>query len=314
MALVIARKDAGLCSDPSAVVLSSADAHVSLLKAAAVMGLQSDSLRQVSTDDFGRICISALKSELAKLKIEGRKCFAIVATAGTTIRGAVDPIYQISKLAVHESIWLHVDGSIGAVFSLSSGTSEIVKDLKLADSVSLNPQKLLGVSKTSSVLILADKNHLKSTFSTGLPYFEPLDLDESHCGETGLQGTRSAEILKLWLGFRQLGEKGIDEVLSAAINRKNYFIDKLDSSIYSIIHGPLHLIAFTPKGFSREQSLKWSKRTRQLLLKKKFMLSRPIHHGRYYLKAVFGNPHTEFSHLDELAYILNHSVSLDPNG
>ncbi len=310
MALVVARRHAGLQLDPSAVILASSDAHVSLVKLMTVMGLNSDSLRLVNVDIEGSMSIPDLKKQLKKLKAEGKKCFAIVATAGTTIRGAVDPICEISKLSTNERIWLHVDASIGGVFTLSSGTSRLVRGLNLANSVTLNPQKLLGVSKTSSILILADRTNLNATFSTGLPYFEPVKSNEYHFGEMGLQGTRSAEVLKLWLGLKQLGEKGIENILEQAISRKQYFLDKLDISKFQLCTGPLHLLAFTPKNLNLEKAKVWSINTRETLLRNNFMLSRPLYQGRFYLKAVFGNPHTDQKHLDSLAELVNESTAL----
>ena len=75
-----------------------------------------------------------------------------------------------------------------------------------------------------------------------------------------------------------------------------------------ILSGPLHLIACTPRAFDLTHAAAWAVATRQKLLDQKFMLSRPFHHDRYYLKAVMGNPHTKSNHLDELANLINQSV------
>tara|TARA_B100000965_G_scaffold168929_1_gene140912 strand:- start:3725 stop:4654 length:930 start_codon:yes stop_codon:yes gene_type:complete len=309
MALVMARNIAGLESDPNAIFFASDDCHVSFTKAARIMGLKEDSFQKIPTDEKGVLDISCLSSRLKKIKAEEKKCFAVVATLGTTVRGAIDPVSEIAKLCQKEKIWLHVDGAIGGVYGLSKITSEIAKGLGSADSITINPQKLLGIAKTSSLLLVGNQNHLSSTFSTGLPYAEPVSGNEFHGGELGIQGTRSAESLKLWIGLRQLGEKGIEKILSDSIKRRTYLESMIDSSKYKTISGPLHLLALTPTNYSASQASDWSIKTRNSLLKNKFMLSRPFYEDRYYLKVVLGNPNTKFDDLKLLANLINDSVT-----
>ena len=308
MAIVIARHQADLQSDSSSIILASADAHVSFQKAVRVMGLKEDSFRQIDIDDEGRMSIDSLNKTLLELREEKRKCFAIVATAGTTIRGSIDPLVEIAEIASSEGIWLHVDASIGGVFALSHRTSNLVKGIQMADSIALNPQKLLGITKTSSLLLLSDYKKLSTPFETGLPYVEPSSEYDLHGGEIGLQGTRSAEVLKLWLGLRHLGENGISNLLEKSLLRRKYLMQRLDSSKFKIISGPLHLFAFTPLSSSIEDSRLWSIKTRNKLLESKFMLSRPSYNNRSYLKVVLGNPYTENSDLDKLAELINQSI------
>ena len=272
------------------------------------MGLREEALQIIPTNDDGQISLVMLKEKLKILKSEGKKCFAIVATAGTTVRGAVDPINALSKICLKESLWLHVDAAIGGVFALNPFTAPLVNGLSLADSITLNPQKLLGIAKTSSLLIVAKRSLLSSTFSTGLPYIES-PYDEPYGGEMGIQGTRPAEVLKLWLGLRQLGEEGIAKLINEALNRKNYLEKKINQSLFLIRTGPLHIIAITPKRLDKSQSEIWSSKTKKLLLENKFMVSRPLYNDLFYIKIVLGNPYTEKHHLDSLAEIINLSIS-----
>ena len=308
MALVIARNIAGLESDPNAVFFASEDAHVSLSKAVRIMGLNQDSLRKIPTDNEGKLNSSILSKMFDGIRSEQRKCFAVIATAGTTVRGAIDPLPEIGKFCRKENIWLHIDGAIGGIFALSANTSELVKGLSFANSITVNPQKLLGICKTSSLLLVANKNHLSSTFSTGLPYAEPLAGSDVHGGELGIQGTRSAESLKLWIGLRQLGEVGIEKLLLDSIKRKCYLESKIDSSKFKLISGPLHLLAMTPINYNSNEASDWSIKTRKSLLEKEFMLSRPMYGNKYYLKAVLGNPNTKDDDLRLLADLINQSI------
>ena len=307
MALVTARQHLGLGCDPSAALIASEDSHVSLVKARKIMGLPEDAMQLVPTNEEGQISLECLHQSLKDLKLKNKKCFAIVATAGTTVRGAVDPIFELSKITAKEGLWLHVDGAIGGIFALSRNKEDIVRGISLADSVTLNPQKILGIAKTSSLLLVANKSSLVSTFSTGLPYLEPTD-GEPHGGEIGIQGTRSAEVLKLWLGLLQLGSEGIIHLLDNCIYRRKYIQGKLDSSLLDILSGDLHIIAISPKNLDRNKSEAWSDRLRNDLLEKKFLVSRSIYKDRYYLKIVLGNPNTELCHLDKLSHLINNSI------
>jgi sulfinoalanine decarboxylase len=182
-----------------------------------------------------------------------------------------------------------------------------VAGLELADSITVNPQKLLGITKTSSLLLLAEPERLAACFGTGLPYMEA-SWGGGHGGEWGLQGSRAAEVLKLWLGLRQLGLSGIEAVVDGAIGRRRHLQRQLEPLGLDLCGGPLHLLAFTPAGASPSQAEAWSAQTRQRLLEGQLMLSRPLYGGRHHLKAVLGNPYTTNAHLDQLADLVAHSL------
>ena len=288
--------------------MASIDAHVSLAKALAVMGLPPEALRQVAVDSQGRLDPTALELELDQLERAGLPVIAVVATAGTTVRGAVDPLSAIAGICQRRGLWLHVDGAIGAVFGLVPAHRHRVAGLEGADSITVNPQKLLGITKTSSLLLLARPQALAEAFHTGLPYMEP-SWGGSHGGESGLQGTRPAEILKLWLGLRQLGLVGIEAVLDGAIQRRRQLQALLTpNERLQLVGGSFHLLAFTPQQLDAAGSQAWSDRTRQRLLQEQLMLSRPHYAGRHHLKAVLGNPHTKPAHLENLARVVHASL------
>ncbi|MCS5690523.1 aminotransferase class V-fold PLP-dependent enzyme [Cyanobium sp. FGCU-6] len=308
MALVVARHHRGLLERRDAVVVASEEAHVSLAKALVVMGLPPSALVAVPTDAGGRLDAAALDLVLSDLERAGRPVIAVVATAGTTVRGAVDPLPEVATLCRRHGHWLHVDGAIGAVFALAPAHAGRVEGLGLADSLTVNPQKLLGITKTSSLLLLARPALLLDTFHTGLPYME-LSWGGGHGGETGLQGTRPAEILKLWLGLRQLGETGIAALIQGAIERRRH-LERLLCPLadLELVQGSLHLLAFRPAGLSPEVSERWSQDTRQALLARQLMLSRPLYRGHHHLKAVLGNPHTAQAELAAVAEVVGRSL------
>ncbi len=308
MALLVARSKYKKPYDSNLVVMASEESHVSISRALAVMGLTAGACCKISTDDDGKIEMKSLKDQYYRLRSQGKNCFAVIATAGTTIRGAVDPLLDISQFCENERLWLHVDAAIGGSFALNPSTSDLMQGLSKANSLTINPQKILGITKTSSLLLVANIEHLYSCFSTGFPYIEPSQGNYFQGGEIGLQGTRSAEVLKLWLGLRQLGKNGIKHLLEGALKRRSYFHKKIDHTKLKVITGPLHLLAVKPLKSTNNDSINWAITTKESLSNQGFMLSRPFYKGDNYLKAVMGNPHTKLTHIDALAAILNQSI------
>jgi sulfinoalanine decarboxylase len=115
-------------------------------------------------------------------------------------------------------------------------------------------------------------------------------------------------VLKLWLGLRQLGLNGIEQVLSGAIERRQQLQTLLEPLPLELRSGPLHLLAFTPRHLNAPEAEHWSQQTRHRLLERQLMLSRPLYQGRHHLKAVLGNPHTGVAQLEAVADVVAASL------
>ena len=201
-----------------------------------------------------------------------------------------------------------MDGAIGAVFALAPQHRALVAGLGGADSITLNPQKVVGITKTSSLLLVADPSSLQATFATGLPYMEP-SWGGGHGGEEGLQGTRPAEILKLWLGLRQLGWSGMEELLAGTLGPSTAACGPVGRrAALGASRWPAPSVGLSALGMDPVESAHWSQSTRQELLEHRLMLSRPLYQGHHHLKAVLGNPHTRQSDLEQLAQVVRHSL------
>ena len=303
-ALIAARHNAGLGSDPDSVLLVSEDAHSSFIKCIRIMGLDEANLVRIKTDIKGCIDLQNLRKTIDKCLINNKKIFAVVATLGTTVRGAIDPIKDISEICQEKNIWLHIDGSIGGIFALTYFPIEGINNINQANSITINPQKIIGITKTSSLLLVSNMRTLENTFATGLPYLSSHE-NIINRGEIGIQGSRPAEVIKLWLGLRFLGLNGIENILKSSIKRKDFFINNMNKNKFDIYSGPLHIVSFLPKGLEPNDSDSWTKSKVNELLKNNFMLSRPKFKGKYYLRAVMGNYNTNDSHIKELLRLLD---------
>jgi len=303
-ALIAARNNAGLDMNPNSVLLVSEDAHSSFVKCMRVMGLDTRNLVRIKTDNQGRMDINDLKKSLDICSMENKKIFAIVATLGTTVRGAIDPIKEISEICIQRNIWLHIDGSIGGVFAITSIPIKGLNHINQANSITINPQKIIGITKTSSLLLVSNMSTLKNTFNTGLPYISSKE-NITNRGEIGIQGSRPAEVIKLWLGLRFLGLNGIENILKSSIKRKDFFIKNISKNKFDIYSGPLHIVSFIPKKLEPEDSDTWTQTKVNELINDNFMLSRPKFKGRYFLRVVMGNYNTKESHIEELLRLLD---------
>lgn len=300
-ALVTARHQRGL-DGQQACLYASTDCHNSLAKALRVMGLPAAALRLAPTDAAGRLDPHRLEKALEQ---EKEPILAVVATAGTTIRGAVDPIGPIADICRRRGLWLHVDGAIGAVCGLSQRHQGRVAHMGRADSLTMNPQKWLGIAKASAMVLLRQPQALADTFAAPLAYMEPARV--AHGGDCGLQGTRPAEVLKLWLGLRQLGQQGIDDLLDGALQRAQTLRQGLAPLPLVMPSGDLHIVCFRPGTAGSSEA--WSRRTRERLLDQGLMLSRPLYRGQRYLKAVLGNPFTGVEQIATVVDVISASLS-----
>ena len=305
-ALVTAKYCSGLTFNNEAVLVISEDAHVSFKKCAKILGIEDKNIYLVHTDKNGSIHIPSFIELLNSLIGSGRKIFAVVATFGTTIRGALDPLNELGNICKEKKIWFHIDASIGGIFLIANYKFDNINDINFsyANSITINPQKLIGITKTSSLLLVSDINTLKNTFNTGLPYIDSPEYVINR-GELGVQGSRSAEIIKLWLGLRFLGIEGIEKILKESLLKKSLFIEKLDENKFKIYSGPFHIVSFLPKDMNPEESNNWTIKAKNMLLEKNYMISRPFYKGQYYLRIVFGNYNTTALHITELTNFLN---------
>jgi len=244
------------------------------------------------------------KVEKPKNVPENKKIFAIVATLGTTVRGAIDPIKEISEICKQRNIWLHIDGSIGGIFAITSIPIEGLNNINQANSITINPQKIIGITKTSSLLLVSNMSTLENTFNTGLPYISSNE-NIINRGEIGIQGSRPAEVIKLWLGLRFLGLNGIENILKSSIKRKDFFIKNISKNKFDIYSGPLHIVSFIPNKLDPKDSDAWTQTKVNELINNNFMLSRPKFKGRYFLRVVMGNYNTKDSHIEELLRLLD---------
>lgn len=304
-ALAVARNAAldchkkGVAVGTKSVILTSVDAHVSIQKVAMLLGLGTDSVVSLPVDGHGRMRPEALKLEVNKAQRCGIKVMAIVATAGTTIVGSIDPLVAIAKIAREHDIWFHVDAAYGGALQFSSCYRTRLVGIEFADSIVFNPQKWLFVSRTCVALMFRNLSVLEDHFQIRAPYMLPSTVP--NLGELTVQGTRSTDVLKLWLSLSHLGTKGCGTLVEQGCKLASHADNCVRRRPYlqSACTPDTNLLCFSRRLHDGDSDI-WNQQLQQYLSEQGFFLSLPTYRGIRWLRMVLLNPYTTQSTVDRL--------------
>jgi aromatic-L-amino-acid decarboxylase len=198
-----------------AIVYCSDQTHSSIERGVRVLGFQQDQFRKRPSDDQFRIELSSLASAVEADRRAGKRPFCVVANAGTTNTGAIDPIPQLSEFCKEQNLWLHIDGAFGAAAVLCERGKELLKAIGKVHSLSMDPHKWLFQPFEIGCVLVRDRNWLKQTFQILPEYMKDVEsgAEEVNFCDYGIQLTRSFRALKLWMSLKLFGS----EAFAAAI-------------------------------------------------------------------------------------------------
>jgi glutamate/tyrosine decarboxylase-like PLP-dependent enzyme len=206
-ALAVARRAVLQDRLDGAVVYLSDQGHSSLEKDLRLLGFASESMRRIPVDADFRLPAAALDRTIAEDRAAGRRPACIIANAGTTNTGAIDPLVEISALAKQHNMWMHVDGAYGAAAVLCPRGRELLRGIELADSLSFDPHKWLFQPFETGCVLVRDGDMLRDTFQVFPEYLKDThqQLAEINLADYGVQLTRNFRALKLWLSLKYFG-------------------------------------------------------------------------------------------------------------
>jgi len=213
------------------IVYTSDEVHSSIDKAVSILGIGSDNLRHIATDNDFRIRMDVLASTVQSDREAGRQPFCVVASAGTVTTGAVDPIAELSAFCRREGLWLHVDGAYGALTVLSERYRSQMSVIGLADSVSLDPHKFLFCPAEAGCVVVRDRSSLRHAFSAAPSYLTMSeDPDFIDYANYGPQLTRSFKALKVWWSLKLFGADAYARVIDRMSNLAVYMASAIEVS------------------------------------------------------------------------------------
>ena len=242
-------------------VYASDEVHMSIAKAADILGFGRDHVRGVKCDDRLRIDVRHLRERITEDLASGLRPFCVVASAGTTNTGAVDPLGDVAAVAREFDLWFHVDGAYGAPGVLDPRKKNLFAGLDQADSVSLDPHKWLYVPVDAGCLLFRDKSTAKAAFNTDeADYIKVHGLvdDETFAyWDYGVELSRRFRALKVWLTLRYYGVRRIAEAISGDIALAEYFGEVVEHAddFELLAHVELSICCFryVPPGLKRDR-------------------------------------------------------------
>ncbi|GAA4264027.1 pyridoxal phosphate-dependent decarboxylase family protein [Dactylosporangium darangshiense] len=243
-------------SGPALVVYTSGEAHRCIDKAVAILGLGLDNVRHIATDSGHRMRVDALAEAVRADRAAGREPFCVVATTGTVMSGAIDPIGPIADLCEREGLWLHIDGAYGGLFVLADRVHPAFDDCRRADSIALDPHKLLFAPLEAGCLLVRDRANLARAYAFKSAYLtvedDPLMVDYM---DFGPQLSRGFKALKVWSALQAFGVDSyrgvIDQVLQLAEHLRRRVEE--DPNLELMAPVTLSAVCFRIKGWTEAQ-------------------------------------------------------------
>ncbi len=228
---LVGRRGAVYCSD---------EAHYSVDRAAEVLGLGAAGVRSLPVDEHRRMRAAETAEAIDRDRAAGIEPVAVIATAGTTLTGAIDPIDELADVCAERGVWLHVDGAYGLPAAAASSTRDSFHGLDRADSVSLDAHKWLYLPKACGVVLVRDRNHLLAAFSHNEGYL-PHEHTEDHAADVTLEYSRPFRALKLWLAFRAHGAAAFRAAIERNLGQARLLVTEIGR------HDDLELLTDQPQ-------------------------------------------------------------------
>lgn len=236
----------------------STEVHHSVIKAARSSGLGSESVRQIPVDKSQRMDCIPLENAIREDIHKGHQPFMVIATAGTTGTGSIDPLKDVGKIVDNYGLWFHVDAAYGGALALSSRHRHYLQGIERSDSLTFDIHKWPSVPMGCSAFITSHEQILSKTFGTstdymprdasGLPVIDPF----TH----SIQWSRRFIGLKLYLSLLAFGWNGYQQMIDDMMDRGEYLGKTLRKAGWQICNDAnLPVICFTPgsEGKSVEQ-------------------------------------------------------------
>ena len=264
-AITTARDAHGLKSADFAnvVVYLTSQAHHSVDKALRIAGLGEAKLRYVPMDDAFRMRTDALAGAIAADRASGLKPWLIIAAAGTTDTGAVDPLDQIATIAEREGCWFHVDAAYGGFFLLTEEGRKILRGIERSDSAILDPHKGLFLPWGSGMVLVRDMKLLANAHSYTGHYMQDAAREpgEISPADVSAELSKPFRALRMWLPLIVLGVKPFRAALEEKLLLARYFYEEAQKIGFEVGPSPdLSIVTFrwAPPGASLDQTNAWN--------------------------------------------------------
>lgn len=241
------------------VIYASAMVHMSIPKAAAMLGLGRDAVRRIPAGADFRMDVAALDRAIAEDRAAGRVPFCVVANGGEVNTGAVDPLEAVAGVCRRHGVWLHADAAYGGFATLAPSGREKLAGLGSVDSLSLDPHKWLFVPVDSGCALVRDPAALRRAFSYAADYVGVVaaaDMSEFAFWDYGPELTRRFRALKIWMALKAYGVRGIANAIERNLQLAARLAALIDASsdFERLAPVALSIVCFRYVGGAKERS------------------------------------------------------------
>lgn len=281
---------------PRLVVFATASSHFSVGKSALLLGLSDDAVITVADDGDGRMLPTALDDAMTSAVASGRLPMAVVATAGTTDRGVIDPLAAVAAVCDAHGVWLHVDAAYGCGLLVSRRRRHLLDGIERARSVTVDFHKSFFQPVSSSALLVREPRDLAAG-AWHADYLNPLENDEPNQVDKSLQTTRRFDALKLWVSLRAIGADSIGEMFDTVIDLASAVSDAVaaDEELELVGRTQLSTVLFRvrPDGTTADEQDALVAGIRRVLFESgRALVAKTVIDGRPCLKLTLLNPET----------------------
>jgi aromatic-L-amino-acid decarboxylase len=312
-ALVLARARAigKAAPGPGLRVYSSEAAHFSVARSAFVAGIGADDIVSLSALGRGQLDVQLLAQTITRDRRAGKTPLAVVATAGTTGTGALDPIAEVAELCRSENIWLHVDGCYGGAIALVPELRGLLAGTGRAQSIAVDPHKWFFIPVTAALLLVAEAGLGAHAFDTAQGSYIPGD-GAVDAWRRGIPTTRRSSGFTVWMALRAHGWRAIREAVRRNIDLTRLLERLLVERGFTVLpDGQLSIACarWEPPGADALSLDRLQEEiTRRAVASGKTWFSTVRHAGRSWLRFNLVNLHTREHHILSLADLLERTA------
>lgn len=301
----------GLPSGTQARVYASGQAHHTIQRATAVLGLGRAGTRHIACDARQRIDVTALRAAIAEDKRDGVVPVAVVGSAGTTDTGAIDPLADLAEVAHEHGAWFHVDGAYGLIAAASATLRPAFAAVAYADSVIVDPHKWLATGVGCAATYVRDAGPLLRAFAQGeAAYLEGSFSSEEHDAvvqfdsigipymDMGVELSAPSRGVLAWAVLRELGRAGVAARVERHIGFARHVAQRARQHprLELLVEPELSIVCFryaASDAINAEILLRLRRTTRSIP-------SSTVVGGHLAIRPCFINPHTRLADVDAL--------------
>ena len=312
-ALVVAREALSYDERARSILYASEQRHWSVDRAAKIVGMRPEQIRPLKCDADFRVSMEAIRDAVAQDQRAGLRPWLVLANAGTTNTGSVDPLDSLADLCAERRLWLHVDAAYGWPMVLTEEGRRLLKGIERADSITLDPHKWFAQTFEAGGLLVRRGELLKQTFMLRPEYMQDVvpSADEINFCDHGIALTRRFRALKIWFSMKLLGLAWFRRLIEHGCNLAEYAQALIESNDCFEITSrrKLSIVCFrhvpTGRSFTAEQlDAHQQAVTEELTRTGRGFISTTRLHGRTTLRFCFVNWRTTAADVEEIVRLL----------